>query len=90
MIARPCDGQPGRMCPSDCDVDCHFANATLDRVMNFPLRPPADKGLPVQMIEPENSPWDWIDRLGFWWACGLAGAAIGLGWGLGRFLLGAK
>lgn len=33
-----------------------------------------------------NPPWDWIDRLGFWWACVLTGVAIGFGWGLGRLL----
>lgn len=33
----------------------------------------------------ENQPWAWIDRLGFWWACGLTGAAIGFGLGLGHF-----
>lgn len=61
MIARPCDGQPNRMCPSDCEMDCDFANATLDRAMNAPIAPPAEKA------EPEtNHPWDWVEDLRFW------------------------
>lgn len=79
---RPCDGQPNRECPNDCDVDCHFNNATLDRVMNYPLQPVAENRFPDLVEAEENLPWAWVDRLGFWWACVLTGIAAGLGYGL--------
>lgn len=53
---RPCDGQPGRECPSDCDVDCNFNNQTLDRVMNYRLQPVAENRYP-DLIEPAPVPW---------------------------------
>lgn len=86
MIARPCDGQPNRMCPSDCAEDCDFNNATLDRVMNYPLRRVQVDEFPPPAELEEALPWDWIDRLGFWWACVLTGAALGFGWGFASLL----
>lgn len=53
---RPCDGQPGRMCPNDCDVDCDFNAATLDRVMNYALQPVAANRFP-DLVEPAPLPW---------------------------------
>lgn len=81
IVQRPCDGQPNRMCPSDCDVDCDFNNARLDRAMNAPIRPMTESEF-VPDAEPEsNHPWDWLARFGFWWACGLVGFAYGIGYG---------
>lgn len=85
MNARPCDGQPNRMCPSDCEVDCDFQNATLDRAMNAPIASTAEKAEPE-----ENHPWDWIEDLRFWlWfavfllsAAAFIGLAVGMAWGL--------
>lgn len=78
MITRPCDGQPGRMCPNDCDVDCDFNHATLDRVMNYPLRRVQSEDF-SEPIEPEhNEPWSWVDDLRqmFWLGVFLGCAAV--------------
>jgi hypothetical protein len=78
---RPCDGQPGRMCPNDCDVDCHFNNAALDRVMNYPLRRVQIEDFP-EPVEPEhNEPWSWVEDLRdvFWLGVFLACLAVVIG-----------
>lgn len=89
---RPCDGQPNRECPSDCDVDCSFNNATLDRVMNYPLRRVQIEDF-QEPVEPEhNEPWCWVDDLldlfwlGVFLACAaiFAGLAFATGWSLYR------
>ena len=81
---RPCDGQPNRECPNDCDVDCDFNSATLDRVMNYPLRrvQVEDFAEPVEPVETEhNEPWSWVDDLRdlFWLAVFLFSAAAFIG-----------
>jgi hypothetical protein len=88
---RPCDGQPNRECPNDCDVDCDFNSATLDRVMNYPLRRVQIEEFaePVEPVEPEhNEPWSWVDDLrGLFWlgvflfcVAAVAGLVIGMTW----------
>ena len=59
--SRPCDGQPGRMCPSDCDVDCDFNSRTLDRVMNYPLRRVQANEFPA-LVPPRKQPTPWYKR----------------------------
>ena len=79
--SRMCDGQPYRECPNDCDVDCDFNSATLDRVMNYPLRRVQIEDLP-EPVEPEdNEPWSWVDDLRdvFWLAVFLFSAAAFIG-----------
>lgn len=91
---RPCDGQPGRECPSDCDVDCNFNNQTLDRVMNYPLRRVQVEDFP-EPVEPEQAsghPWDWLDEIRTWaWlavyllaAAAFIGFAAAAAWSLYR------
>lgn len=89
---RPCDGQPHRECPSDCDVDCDFNSRTLDRVMNYPLRRVQVEDFP-EPVEPEhNAPWCWVDELRTWFwlavfmfsAAAFIGIAFAAAWSLYR------
>lgn len=81
--SRPCDGQPGRMCPSDCDVDCHFNNATLDRVMNYPLRRVQPDEIQQPTAPVQNLPYDWF-TVPAWLprAVLYVGSFTGIGYGL--------
>ena len=52
----------------------------FEKVMKMPLtQKNSDDTSPETQ---SNNPWAWIDGLGFWLACILTGAAIGIGWGL--------
>lgn len=75
------------MCPSDCDVDCHFNNAALDRVMNYPLRRVQADELPQPTAPAQNLPYDWFTAPAWLprWLL-YVGAFIGIGYGAGRFL----
>jgi len=80
------------MCPNDCDVDCSFNNATLDRVVNASLRRLQVEDFP-EPVEPEhNEPWSWVDDLRslFWLgvflvtAAAITGLAAATAWNLYR------
>lgn len=82
MNARPCDGQPGRECPSGCTGDCDFNSATLDRVMNYPLRRVQPDELPQPTEPVQNLPYDWFTVPAWLSRLGYIGAASGIGYGL--------
>lgn len=83
---RRCDGQTNRMCSSQCDVDCNFNNAALDRVMNYPLRRVEPEVFQDSDIVEENRPYCWFAPPA-WLSRRLvyAGVALGVAWGLYRY-----
>jgi len=84
--SRPCDGQPGRMCPSDCDVDCDFNSRTLDKVMNYPLRRVQANEFPAPAEPEANHPYDWLEAPEWLGPVLLyIGAGLGIGYGLYRY-----
>lgn len=85
MNARPCDGQPNRECPSDCDVDCHFQNATLDRVMNYPLRRVQCNEPPQPTAPAQNLPYDWFTTPAWVPPVVISGALGAIAFGLYRY-----
>lgn len=83
MSARLCDGQPGHECPSGCTGDCDFNHATLDRVMNYPLRRVQVDDFPQPTAPAQNLPYDWF-TVPAWLSRAVLyiGSFIGIGYGL--------